>query len=586
MKKIIFFLRDLRRDQRGFVIASLAVLVSVIIIMIALAVDVTYLVSTRARLDNALSMTGLAMATLPEAAGATVNPTGPEAAVLDAYSQAFFDANFSLAGVKAPPVVEVSYPNGQILVAASVEPIAPFISAVSDILGTELDFTSLSSVVVRESVEITREITGLEVVMVLDNTGSMSGNASPGISRIAALRTAAVDMVSILSGGEMFPPYLRMGLVPFVTTVNIRAGSSFKNSWMDLGAEAKFHGMNFAGFPTTRRNIFDMFDRISNASWKGCVEARPEPLDTNDVAPGDTEAGVPVADTYWVPWFWPDEPVNPPDEPTGDPDEPTGNFQNNYDPFDEVLVSTPTGEGFPAYPKFDWQRYLPSGGETVTVAQVDEVPSPTRGPNASCADPILDLTDDVLTTLIRVSNLAPWGGSGTNVAQGLIWGLRVLSPTEPFTRGAPYDDEEWQKAVVVLTDGRNQMVGAGGGPALLDSDFGPYGYAAQERLGAPGKDHIETRVNEKTLEVCSLIKSEGVLLYTIVLGPVQNTRTITNPETGETINTVTDLMAACATPADAENPDVTYAFVTPDAESLQNAFREIAIGLTNLRISG
>lgn len=47
----------------------------------------------------------------------------------------------------------------------------------------------------------------------------------------------------------------------------------------------------------------------------------------------------------------------------------------------------------------------------------------------------------------------------TVIPAGLLWGWRVLSPTVPFTQGAPYDDEKWIKALVLLTDGENMVSG-------------------------------------------------------------------------------------------------------------------------------
>ena len=63
---------------------------------------------------------------------------------------------------------------------------------------------------------IIRETTGLEVVLVLDNTGSMASNG-----KIFALKDAAQDLIDVLFGDETQPEKLRVGLVPFVTTVNI-----------------------------------------------------------------------------------------------------------------------------------------------------------------------------------------------------------------------------------------------------------------------------------------------------------------------------------------------------------------------------
>ena len=43
----------------------------------------------------------------------------------------------------------------------------------------------------------------------------------------------------------------------------------------------------------------------------------------------------------------------------------------------------------------------------------------------------------------------------THVAEGVGWGLRVISPGEPFTEGVEYSNEDITKAMVLLTDGEN-----------------------------------------------------------------------------------------------------------------------------------
>jgi hypothetical protein len=50
-----------------------------------------------------------------------------------------------------------------------------------------------------------------------------------------------------------------------------------------------------------------------------------------------------------------------------------------------------------------------------------------------------------------------WSGGGTNQAEGLAWGWRVLSPSAPFTEGRPYNDpsDPVRKVIVLMTDGEN-----------------------------------------------------------------------------------------------------------------------------------
>ena len=72
--------------------------------------------------------------------------------------------------------------------------------------------------------------------------------------------------------------------------------------------------------------------------------------------------------------------------------------------------------------------------------------------------------------------------SGTNIAQGLVWAWRVLSPDAPFVgQGVSYEDDETQKVLVLLSDGRNQVVE---NDDITGSDYTSYGYLADGRMGS------------------------------------------------------------------------------------------------------
>ena len=74
---------------------------------------------------------------------------------------------------------------------------------------------------------------------------------------------------------------------------------------------------------------------------------------------------------------------------------------------------------------------------------------------------ITPLTDTRSTVTTAIDALAANGN--TVIPAGLLWGWRVLSSTAPFTEGAAYSDEKWVKAVVLLTDGENDVSGGGNG---------------------------------------------------------------------------------------------------------------------------
>ncbi len=69
----------------------------------------------------------------------------------------------------------------------------------------------------------------------------------------------------------------------------------------------------------------------------------------------------------------------------------------------------------------------------------------------------------------------------THVAEGVGWGLRVISPGEPFTEGVEYSDEDITKAMVLLTDGENTFNSENN---HNDSTYTAYGFLHQARLGS------------------------------------------------------------------------------------------------------
>ena len=67
---------------------------------------------------------------------------------------------------------------------------------------------------------IQRELQGMELVLVMDNTGSMRGNGG-----MAAMKPAAEELIEILYGDRDEVENFYVGLVPFAATVNIGSRS-------------------------------------------------------------------------------------------------------------------------------------------------------------------------------------------------------------------------------------------------------------------------------------------------------------------------------------------------------------------------
>ena len=165
--------------------------------------------------------------------------------------------------------------------------------------------------------------------------------------------------------------------------------------------------------------------------------------------------------------------------------------------------------------EYDYKYDLANGiDEVVTLSN-----STTRGPNRGCPAPVLPLTDRKADIEDHMDLVLPVGN--TNIANGAIWGMRLLSDAEPFTQGVDYGTLGWQKAVVIMTDG-DQFISSF--DTHFRSEHTAYGYAIEERMG----ENIDTRnemrdlLDDKLLRTCFRMKQRGILVYTVVFGDLSS----------------------------------------------------------------
>jgi Flp pilus assembly protein TadG len=394
------------------------------------------------------------------------------------------------------------------------------------------------------SSEAKRGKSHLEVVLVLDNTGSMTAS-----DRIVHLRNAAKSLVSILRGAATGDRTVKIALVPFVTTVNIK-GTGFSMDWMDQNALNPLHGVNFdppAGSPAgTKVNHFTLFNDLK-VTWKGCVEARPAPFNLSDATPS---AGNPS--TLFVPYFAPDEPGAA---------APGGNSGSAYN--NTYLNDDGTTAAQRTIAKYVYDSAVARPTPIVeTAPNLKTSENRTNGPNRACPTPIVPLTTDYDLLNVNIDAMRHWNGSGTNVSEGLMWGWRVLSPEAPYTDGRPFSDPTVQKIVLLLTDGENVVFGASGTPNK--SDYGSYGFLASGRFGAQDQTTAARNVDGWVQQTCTNLKNQGVMIYTITL------------EAGTTANR--NLYGPCASRGD-------MYFDSPSANQLQAIFQNIARQIVTLKLT-
>ena len=373
------------------------------------------------------------------------------------------------------------------------------------------------------SSEVVRAVNKLEVVMVLDNTGSMAG------TKISTLKTAAknfIDTLSTAAARSTDPNSVKIGLVPFSMTVNV--GSQYQNaSWIDGAGASPINDEIFA----SHANRFTLFQQMA-VSWAGCVESRQAPYDVQDTAPSsDTPA------TLFTPYFAPDEPD-------------LSGYYNNY----LADVTTGAWNVRQAYlAKYNTTHFSHTGVNGSTGYQL--------GPNAGCGlQPLVRLSTDWAALESSIDGMNAVGD--TNIPMGMMWGWHVLSPNAPFADGAPYGTAKTTKIMVLMTDGQNQNTSNNDGDA---SFYSGDGYIWQNRLGVTSGSNAQrqTALDGRETAVCANMKAQGIVVYTVRV---------------DVNDTNYAVLQGCAS-----SPDKFYD--VQDATQLTAVFSAIAGAIENLRIS-
>jgi len=151
------------------------------------------------------------------------------------------------------------------------------LTATANVKASFTSLFGLSEITVSASTEISRETRGMELVLVMDNTGSMAGSG-----KMAAAKDAATQLVQLVYGDKETSSNLWVGVVPYVAHVNV---GKHHEGWLSTAGQAKIDNGDF--LPT---------------EWKGCVLARNSGEDLTDTPPTEKPLD---------PWYWADEPNVP-----------------------------------------------------------------------------------------------------------------------------------------------------------------------------------------------------------------------------------------------------------------------------------
>ena len=386
---------------------------------------------------------------------------------------------------------------------------------------------------------------GLEVALVLDNTGSMAqSDGSTSQTKLQALQSAVGDLLNILYGpNNDTVPNLWVSVIPFVTGINVGNGST-QRSWLSsLPTAAQYKG------------------GTTQYTWSGCVQARW----AND----DDETDVPPATHLFAPYF----------------------ADDTYDKYGTDTGNRPTCYSQYAYSNTvcmgdnDWGA--PSSVQTGSNPGVQA--GLTFGPNRGCPTALLPLTASKNTILTMVDNLTT-AYSGTIIGLGVQGGWFTLSPKWRGSGGwgnavlphnymtqTPAPSPPIQKVVILVSDGDNTWgyaeplaPGNQSPPATLYMPYGrlsinnnPLNINISGNL-ATTSNNADAVLDTRWQAVCTNMKNAGITIYVIGLG-VSDT------------NARTQLTNCATSPSN-------Y-LESPTASTLAASFTTVGSQLSNIRLT-
>lgn len=505
--------------ERGAVAPLVGVCIIMLIGSVAVAVDIGRGQVAQSKLQAALDAAGLAAGAIVGQT-LTVEDLTPEA-------EKYLNANFNGGTVDATITdFELELSDDQMIV--TLEAHASLPTTFMRIFGRNIMNVAARS-------EITREMTGLEVAVVLDVTGSM---CTPDCTKRDGMKVAATDLMDILFGDNATVDDLWVGIVPFSQSVNI--GTS-RTSWLtDYAARSAQDNCigPTSGTPKCTAPV------ASTAN----VSTRTNPVTLVDDWMFSSKAG-----WYFAPHGW------------------GGCVRERYATGRDVTDDPPATEGFLTYFVPDtnasgnnnWRGPTSSGSGSGNYRV-----TATRSANRNCPpSPITPLTNVKATLTTAIAALDVDGYTHINV--GAVWGWRLLSPEWNGVWGGgmdtndlplDYDEELSQKALVLMTDGNNDM------PASSDPTMTAYGFLSEGNLGTTTNDTAaELVLDGKLTAVCNSMKANGVTIYTVSFGAGVEPESVA-------------LLQDCASVAD-------YYFHAATSADLSTAFHIIGDSLSKLRVS-
>jgi Flp pilus assembly protein TadG len=524
-----------RKDYRGSITSITAAAALPMMLCAGAAIDTVRISREQVAFDAAVDAAALAVAADDRASLAGLNATQTTArlAELKEFAKKYMAENYTPQyGSDQQMDVDIS------ITGAAID-----LEAKHSFPTTIMGLTGIDEIELSSHSQIMKAMRPIEMVLVMDTTGSMATD-----NKIDGAKTAARNLLSTVYGGSASAvpesEYLRVALVPFAAAVRLNPSAyDYKSNWIDTTGVNPISKLNFnsAPLPPATWNNYTAWAKLKKTNttyqtWNGCVETRMRgtaasntDYNVNDVAPA---IGTPA--TMFPAYFAPDTPSFK--DVNTYPSAFRGKTWNgSYIAEDSTTPNELTGISAPnaaktadsdilIYRQENYQKYdgRNIGSESLTAA--------TNGPWAGCAkSSIVPMTYKRANIEAGITAMAAAGP--TLIAEGISWGWRAISPTEPFTKVeasasfpadtiSTYNHPRWMKVMVLMTDGDNDL--SPGTDTLNGTVYSAYGRGtetlATNRFGSTSSSNKETELDAAMTTACNKVKAQGIELYVTSFG--------------------------------------------------------------------
>ena len=398
--------------EQGANAITYALLAIPLMMSVGVGVDGADMFSGKARLQAATDAAALAMGSQPS----TMTTDD-----IKAIGQKFFAANFADSGTLSAGTLNTAFTNNNTVITAVGS--ATFTPVFSGFLG-------IKTMPINASAEVVRQVSGLEMALVLDNTGSMWTS-----DNIEALKVASQNITDILFGSYTTTahPYLRVAVVPWVTAVNagvtLSDGQVLANKLVNFSGMTQVAPLDYTGSSTQ----YVPFDTTANeqttsktlvtdgktylvpsttaqaaSGWAGCLIERTSPSDPTTSTGRDIDDSTPASGGYWKQFYW--------------------KYSSSENPWRKT-TTTKTG--------CDKKGKNCTGTTSTISLDIDRTgwtDTDNRGPNLACPSPMTPLTSVKSNITTAIDRITSWRRGGTVVWPGGSACCPRISPSCPMTR--------------------------------------------------------------------------------------------------------------------------------------------------------